>query len=127
MLPVTVDGRKRVYNVSVLGHELDGTIRASTPLYFYVKAPSLALEAPALAAASAPSKSRVGARTAGRSPPVADPTDRVLVAYGLTADQEAEFDPSDGRVSPFWALLEGRHASRASSRQPARPALRLAR
>jgi hypothetical protein len=31
------------------------------------------------------------------------------VAYGLRPEQETQFDAGDGRVSPFWALIDERH------------------
>jgi len=39
-----------------------------------------------------------------------DLTDRTVVAYMLTADQEAQFDCSDGRTSAFWSEWSTKNA-----------------
>jgi hypothetical protein len=39
-----------------------------------------------------------------------DPTDYVLVAYRLTADQESQFDAKDGKSSSFWSMWDNNDA-----------------
>jgi hypothetical protein len=38
-----------------------------------------------------------------------NPDDSILVVYGLTKAQEAQFNGSDRQVSPFWSLIDDKH------------------
>lgn len=113
VLQLKVDPKKRVYNISVLGHTKDGTVRSSTPLYFYVEDPKAQILSDAERnppAFDAKLRTYEGSKTAkaGARPTPGD-TDAVLVAYGLTAEQEKQFKPADGAISPFWAAFDSTH------------------
>lgn len=110
-----VDRKQRVYNISVLGYRPDGTMRAATPVYFYVSDPSLALFNSAeltVPTFDVASRTLSGSTTATRAPlPAFNDSDSVLVAYGLSADQEKTWNGTDGKLSAFWSTLDTLHDS----------------
>ncbi|MBD3241275.1 MAG: hypothetical protein GF331_11865 [Chitinivibrionales bacterium] len=109
-LTIEVDKEQRVYNISALGYGPDGIVRASTPLYFYVKDPTATILSEAERSHpvfDASERTFTGSSTATATAlPTPNDTDAVLIAYGLTAEQEKQFDPNDGKLSPFWASLD---------------------
>ncbi len=112
VLHLTLDGAKRMYNIHALGRGPDGQTRGATPLYFYVRNPDAAVLSQAEKTPpvfDARQRRFTGSKTAVAGNAAAAPDDAVLVVYGLSAEQEKQFDGSDRKLSPFWQLLGDTH------------------
>lgn len=104
---VSVDGDRQVYCLEAVATAGDGTRVTSPPMHFFVRNPSLSWifkkEEPVY----------TGRKPEG-APPIPDdlnftapdPSDSILLAYGLTADMEQQFSSSDGKLSPFWTQID---------------------
>jgi len=110
-LTITVDAEPATYCVTALALTQDREAPATAvPAFFVVADPKAqARNEVAKAAAlksrkAAPAEERLAPRPASTRAGV-DPDDAVLLAYGLSQDQEQQFDAADGKVSPFWELI----------------------
>jgi hypothetical protein len=108
----TVEPDHTVYALTALGRAADGAVRSATPVHFMVRDPevSAALAAQRAAYDVVPPKAprpALGSSAEGAAVRPHEAADHVLVAYGLSAEQESSFT-SDGGLSPFWdAFGEG--------------------
>ena len=110
-----VESRHTVYALCAVATDGKGDLRTSYPVHFIVRDPKISAtlaaqrqgleppphHAPAVAAGS-------GAGVASSSAP-ADPADSVLIAYGLSAEQERQFAATPNRLSAFWGQFTDRH------------------
>ncbi len=102
-----------VYALTVLGYDEEGNVRTAAPTHFLVRDPHLSA---ALSAQHAehdrlpprlprpPLGSSAAEQEIAAEVPAADPSDAVLVAYGLSPAEEKGF-AVDGKVSAFWDLF----------------------
>jgi hypothetical protein len=105
-----------VYALTVLAYGEDGTLRTAAPTHFLVRDPEVRAALAAQRSAHRkllprPPRPPYGSSATGsaaESASAADATDQVLLAYGLSAEQEKQF-AADGRMSPFWAGFNGSH------------------
>lgn len=95
---------KKVYCLNVLASSPSGTEKTSTPMHFFVRDPKLSWDL----AKSRPkfeSLERKGSamapKFAGRENAV--PGDSMLIAYGLSPEQEKSFSSNDSKPSEFWS------------------------
>lgn len=112
-----------VYCLTVLATDGSGRQRTCSPMHFFVRDPArpwkVTLDEPSFQA----QKTNAGSKNTGKihaatSP---DPTDSVLVSYGLTPDLERQFSDSDHKVSAFWDLIhDGLDHIRLTARENAR-------
>jgi endo-1,4-beta-xylanase len=116
VLRLTVDRNHIVYCLTAVATTRSGAERVAAPFYFAVRDPSLDLLSDA-------QKSRpqykdtiglVGSKTAAAVPadyaPKASGTPaHILLAYGLTADQEKTFGIDPRAVSAFWHGIDDSH------------------
>ena len=116
VLPIRVDKNKIVYCLTALAATRSGARRAAAPFYFAVRDPSLDLLSDAQ---KNPPQYRdaiglVGSKTAADAPSDYRPKaggkrENILLAYGLTADQERTFAADPRAVSAFWNAIDDRH------------------
>ena len=123
---VLVEPEHTVYAFTVIGYDSEGRMRTSYPTHFLVNTPETAealakhntgvLDLPGPAPRPAPGASV----DSGQRAPAPDSDDSVLVAYGLSAEQEKQAVEDDG-IAPFWASFgEAQDAARMT---PARHAV----
>jgi len=110
----TVDPRYTVYALTALGRSADGTVRAATPVHFMVRDPqvSAALAAQRAAHNVPPPKAprpALGSSAAGAASVEIAQSDNMLIAYGLSAEQEGTFTP-EGKLSAFWDDFDEGHS-----------------
>jgi len=77
-------------------------------MHFFVKNPALNWHADLPKPVFDIKKTNAGSKNAGKviTGTRPNPEDSVLVAYGLSADQEKQFVANDNRVSDFWKLID---------------------
>ncbi len=104
-----VDPKYTTYALTAVGYDDKGTVRTATPTHFLVRDPQVSS---ALADQRAStervflrtSRPQYGSSATGKSQSKADPADKVLLAYGVTAEQEKQF-AADDKVTPFWKMI----------------------
>jgi hypothetical protein len=117
-LSVKVGRNDIVWCVSALGTSKSGKVGTSAPFYFTVRDTKIDLKS---SAEKAPKPvwqdvvGVVGSKTALKPPanyqPKAGAVEKnVLLALGLTAEQEKTFDATPDRVAPFWADIDTSHS-----------------
>lgn len=112
-IQVTLDGRSLVYCLTALATDRQGRRHTCPPLHFFVEDPSRPWNRPARLPVFAAPKTNRGAPppAPGSSFAAAEPSDGVLVAYGLPADQEEQFSATDGQLAPFWSRIDAERDS----------------
>ncbi len=113
----------QVYCLTALATDKTGQQRTCPPLHFFVRDPerewTVKLNEPLFEG----EKTNAGSKNAGKtfSSTLPDPLDSVLVAYGLTQEQEGQYSSGDNMVSAFWNLIDDDHDYiRLSARKNAR-------
>lgn len=98
----------QVVCLTALATDQAGQERTCTPMHFFVKDPALSWQADLAKPGFKAPITKTGSRHAGQalSGTAPDTQDSVLIAYGLTAEQEKQFSGSDGKVSAFWNLID---------------------
>jgi hypothetical protein len=116
VLSVEVPQSDIVWCLTAVGHTAGGDRAAAAPFYIAVRDPLLELvsEAEKSKPVYEDAIGPVGSKTALEVPegyvPKADAVEKnVLVAYGLTAEQERTFGAAAGAVSAFWAAIDDEH------------------
>ena len=105
---VTVQPEPSAYSFTVLARDAAGTVRTATPTHFIVGDPTRPIERPVRDVPVRPgsaTRPAYGSSGVGAGSASADPADDVLLAYGLTPEQERGFAPDDGRMSAFWDAI----------------------
>ncbi len=98
-----------VYALTAVGYDDKGAIRTATPTHLLVRDPEVS-EALAVQRESTERvflrrpRPQYGSSASGESGSKADPSDKVLIAYGLTAEQERQF-AADDKATPFWDMI----------------------
>jgi hypothetical protein len=77
-------------------------------MHFFVRDPALSWKTDRLMPPFTGIKTNGGSKGAGNviASSLPDPSDSLLVAYGLTAEMESRFSAGDQRVSDFWKLMD---------------------
>lgn len=107
-LSVVLDPQSIVYCLTVLGTDQKGTRRTCTPMHFFVRDPALNWDDIRTEQVFNRARVNEGSANAKRyAPPVmANLSDSLLTAYGLTPEQEAQFSSADGVISAFWKAFD---------------------
>ncbi len=114
VLPITVDKNNIVYCLTAVATTKSGVQRVAAPFYFAVKDPSLDLlsdaqkSPPQYKDAIGPVGSKATV-PAGYTPKAGGKPENILLAYGLTADQEKTFAADPRAVSAFWNAIDDKH------------------
>jgi hypothetical protein len=117
-LTVTVQPQPMVYALTALVYDdRNGQIYPTIPFHFIVSDPKIKDLINKIKSVTTvrPAKKVLGSLTAGKGVAAGvalaqpDPGDSVLVVYGLSKAQEAQFNGSDRKVSPFWTLIDDKH------------------
>lgn len=100
--------KNQVYCLNALATDKSGVQRVSAPMHFFVKDPELTWHADLKKPVYSKKKSNAGSKNTGKkiSSTAPNPTDSVLVSYGLTAKLERQFASDDNKVSDFWKLID---------------------
>ncbi len=108
-IEVVIDGGSRVYCITALATGRSGDRRTCPPRHFFVRDPSMDWHCRYPESEYAGKKNK-GSKNAGEQVDCTepDPEDSVLVAYGLTAEQEKQFSARDGKLSGFWEKIDDR-------------------
>ena len=116
VLPITVDKNNIVYCLTAVATTSSGAQRVAAPFYFAVKDPSLDLlsDAQKNPARYEDTIGPVGSKTMADVPPDYTPKaggkpENILLAYGLTTDQEKTFAADPRAVSAFWNVIDDKH------------------
>jgi hypothetical protein len=120
----TLDARDEVVCLTALASDRSGNRRTCDPLHFFVRDPALNETADPPRPVFARAATGAGSKNAGKAVACKgpDPADSVLVAYGLDAGRERRFSAHDGRVSDFWAWIDGsKDAIRLTQKKNAAP------
>ena len=108
MIKTILQPASQVYCLTVLGTDVSGQQWTCTPLHFFVRDPArpwtVKLNEPMFSGG----KSNAGSKNTGQiiMGAKSDPSDSVLVSYGLTPELEKEFSAVDNKVSGFWDLID---------------------
>ena len=110
-ITTSLDGSEKVYCLTALAADSEGTQKTSDPMHFFVRDPALGWESELPVSQFEGVKSNAGSMNVGKVISWAgyEPDDSVLVAYGLTGEMEAQFSSSDHKKSDFWKLIDGQH------------------
>ena len=97
----------QVYCLTALATDPTGVSRTCAPMHFFVRDPSLDWKANIAVPVYAGKKTNAGSKNAGKeiTGTGADPSDSVLVSYGLTAEMEQQYSSRDNKISDFWSLI----------------------
>ena len=116
VLPITVDKKDVVYCLTAVATTKSGAQRVAAPFYFAVKDPALDLlsDAQKNPAQYKDTIGPVGSKTmadipADYTPKANGKAQNILLAYGLTADQEKTFAAVPLAVSAFWNAIDDKH------------------
>ncbi|MFO7670386.1 MAG: hypothetical protein R6W31_12060 [Bacteroidales bacterium] len=105
---VTLKDSECVYCLTALATSKAGVKRTCDPMHFFLRDPALSWKSDRIIPQFTGTKTNAGSKYAGQviecSAP--DPSDSVLVAYGLSAEMESRFSAVDQRVSEFWRLID---------------------
>ncbi len=109
-ITITLDSDKPVYCLTALATGKNGEQRTCEPMHFFVKDPRLSWKSQVKKPVFKGVKTNAGSANAGKkiSCTAPNPNDSVLVAYGLTAEQEKQFSANDHKLSDFWKLTDDR-------------------
>ena len=114
VLSITVDKNEIVYCLTAVASTKSGLQRVAAPFYFAVRDPALDLLSDAQK--NPPQyKDTIGlvgskaAVLAGYTPKSGGKPENILLAYGLTADQEKTFAADPRAVSAFWNAIDDKH------------------
>jgi hypothetical protein len=103
-----LDANNLVYCLTVLASDKSGIQRTCAPMHFFVKDPALnwadQIEKPVFTGVKTNAGSKNKDKHIVCTPP--NTKDSVLVAYGLTQEQEKRFSAQDNKVSDFWSLID---------------------
>ncbi len=101
---IILEGSEMVYCLTVLATGQGGDKRTSDPMHFFVRDPSLSWRSDLSKPSYEGEKTNAGSKNEGKkiSSTAPDQADSILVAYGLTAEMEAQFSSSDDKLSEFW-------------------------
>ncbi len=107
IVTTSLDKDKKVYCLTALATSSDGTQRTCNPMHFFVRDPGNKWKRQRSKELYYSDGKVYGAtieETIEFALPV-DHNDSVLISYGLSAEQESGFSPDDGKISPFWELI----------------------
>ncbi len=93
--------------LTALATASDGSRRTCAPMHFFIRDPQLKWRTDLPGPRFAGRKTNAGSKNVGREVNFTAPdvNDSVLVAYGLTAEQEAQFSSQEHQISAFWDLI----------------------
>jgi len=105
---IPLDGLNLVYCLTALATDKSGNQFTCNPLHFFIKDPKRTWEDSKATKRFPFIKRNAGSKNSGKKIDCfrANPTDSILVAYGLTAEMEKQFSSMDNKVSDFWNLID---------------------